>query len=241
MRPLLIGITLVALCACTGERPRKRSAGDAASSVKEPAELMSRVLSAEDLTLPQADSLVAREPALGVPAITYDSQQTDSWCWAASAEMILKYLGVRPPPSTAQCDQATNDLGAGHDCCDNRYMKSIGCTLPGYPNWGRFGLTAHSYPKVPLPWDTIRTEISRWHRPLLGSEKVIGMDDHAFVVYGFAANGGSPVLYVTDPYPKRGPHTILAYGEYVRQRDKYLRDDFHLVKADPTNAIGSKR
>jgi hypothetical protein len=56
------------------------------------------------------------------------------------------------------------------------------------------------------------------------------MDDHAFVIYGYDQNNGNPVLIVSDPFRRRGPHTVIAYGEYTRRRDQYLRDDFHLVK-----------
>ena len=63
-----------------------------------------------------------------VPATLY-WQETDEWCWAASGETVMNYVGPREVP---QCYQANQELGRT-DCCN--------CPTPGacvQPGWPQF-------------------------------------------------------------------------------------------------------
>ena len=65
------------------------------------------------------------KPALvGDLPVTLHPQETGMWCWAASGQMVMDYLGTSP----SQCTQANNRFGRT-DCCTIDL-----CPLPTEPS-----------------------------------------------------------------------------------------------------------
>src|SRR5215213_4583187 len=61
-------------------------------------------------------------------------QQTSMWCWAASGEMCMDFLGT----DVTQCDQAMKRFG--HDDCCNQPTPA-GCVMGGWPEFEKYDFT----------------------------------------------------------------------------------------------------
>ena len=85
--------------------------------------------------------------------VTLRAQQADNWCWAASGQMIMEYLGQ----SVAQCLQANNRLHRT-DCCNRPVPKE--CDKGGWPEFDKYGYTARTTNNAPLPWVDVRAQLS---------------------------------------------------------------------------------
>ena len=62
-------------------------------------------------------------------------QLTNMWCWAASAEMVMKYEGHDVP----QCKQANHEFGRT-DCCNNPTPGA--CVQGGWPEFAVWGFSS---------------------------------------------------------------------------------------------------
>jgi hypothetical protein len=71
----------------------------------------------------QFQSSIPRPIDLGIQNIT---QQTDSWCWAATAQQVIYWLRGNTPP---QCQLVANAFNANVQYCCN-YPQA--CNSPGY-------------------------------------------------------------------------------------------------------------
>lgn len=81
-------------------------------------------------------------PALiGSLPVTLHPQETQNWCWAASGQMVMDYLGH----NVSQCVQANNRFGR-NDCCEidlcptptepptyDASGNCVGCPCGGWP------------------------------------------------------------------------------------------------------------
>jgi hypothetical protein len=74
------------------------------------------------------------ETMVSVP-VTLIPQQTDSWCWAASGQMVMAYFGV----NELQCYQAFVQFGQNKRCCN--YPTPLGCVQGGQVIIDYFGFT----------------------------------------------------------------------------------------------------
>ncbi|HLK16529.1 MAG TPA: papain-like cysteine protease family protein [Fimbriimonadaceae bacterium] len=81
----------------------------------------------------------ARGPVYGIVDLPVPlfGQQTNSWCWAASGQMVMKYFGV----SESQATQATYQFGtkAGVNCADNPTPPA--CISGGSVEIAHYGFT----------------------------------------------------------------------------------------------------
>ena len=86
-------------------------------------------------------------------AVTLRPQQTNMWCWAARAQMVMEFLGV----SVQQCAEANNEFGRS-DCCGSPTPGA--CVNGGWPEFDKYGFTFKRTSDTALTWDQLRNEVS---------------------------------------------------------------------------------
>ncbi len=106
-------------------------------------------------------------------------QETSEWCWAASGETIMNYLG---PTEVKQCYEANAELGHD-DCCSCPTPAS--CVQAGWPQFDHYGYTSTSTSwGTALSFDQLKAEIDA-DRPFLFSWAWNGGGAHAMVAKGY--------------------------------------------------------
>ena len=163
-------------------------------------------------------------------------QQTTQWCWAASGQMVMEYLGT----NVAQCTQA-NDRLTRTDCCNDgggmcgfsliTYpILHSACIQPNWPDLGHYGFTSNETANgTALSWNELRRQIS--DAPYCGSTPVVfswnwtGGGGHAMVARGYhtlylpvtdAPDVRINYVHVNNPWlPCFGDDQIITYDEYV--------------------------
>jgi hypothetical protein len=137
----------------------------------------------------------------GVPAVqsrtlpvSYVMQRTPVWCWAATADMVLKYYGV----TVDQCEIVSTYLqrnccvgGVGDAFCavTARSMADIQTALA-------IGGVRSGYVPRPLTFDEIASEINAG-RPMIAGYRG-SFSGHVVVITGFDRPSSTIVIY--DPY-----------------------------------------
>lgn len=159
--------------------------------------------------------------------ITPIAQQTDVWCWAATAEMVFRAYGL--PSVNAFGNYQCGIVAAyfGGQC-------TINCGLCVAPIGGmdqlqvvidNYGLVARQLglpsPVLtsdllfrPLTIREVKTEIDA-RRPIVAGISAGGFpfpnfSQHVVLVVGYDANGAEPALIVNDPFPYDMPVYLLA-------------------------------
>ncbi len=129
--------------------------------------------------------------------VTQHNQEQNQWCWAASSQTIMEYLGTW----VSQCNQATylKGLSSGY-CCS--YPSSSACNGSGASISGMSNNLAHwgftnTWTNSSLSFTQLRGEIES-NRPFNADITWTGGGGHALVVYGYdCPNSG---VYWTDPW-----------------------------------------
>ena len=137
--------------------------------------------------------------------LRYAPQAGRSWCWAASGQMVMEFLG-EPAGRACQCRQAQAVLGVG-GCC-----APAGSCVPAFVERPRaygfaYRTTCDALPgrqddpgcgARPLAWRALTVEVCAG-RPMIASFRTPGAAvGHMVVVKGFSTHGGRRVLLV-DP------------------------------------------
>jgi len=148
---------------------------------------------------------------LAVPQIY---QEQTEWCWAACAQMVLRYYGNN---TVRQCDLPSRHFG--QPCCED--PGSVLCNEPAqvpdiagiYKDWGR--PSAAKYVSGSVPFQTLQGEINA-KRPV---EVGFIWDDgngHQAIVCGWDIDDTGPLVLVNDPRWGSGAvyyaNLVLAYG-----------------------------
>jgi hypothetical protein len=171
------------------------------------------------------DKITLPTPTRAELPINAIAQQTEVWCWAASAEMILAYYHEPNlnPAGNYQCGVVGAYWyvvgGANHPCVSNCFLCETGASstfeiqriLTEYGNVARFfGISARvlssqsRFGQLSLP--EIANELDNG-RPILagvsfpGQPTLPGISGHAVVFSGYDATGTVPTITVRDPYP----------------------------------------
>jgi hypothetical protein len=162
-------------------------------------------------------------------------QETDYWCWAACAQMIMDYNDH----NISQCKQA-NDLFGRSDCCaidlcssplqlsQNNQLKN--CVCGGWPEFDRYGFTYKKTSGKPLKWKQIKEQISSYSEsgssPFAFTWNWSGGGAHMMVVKGFIIQDGKKFVIILDPLPLcMGGENIITY--------KYFKSElFHHSHSD---------
>ena len=100
---------------------------------------------------------------IGSQAVNLHAQQTNMWCWAASGQMVMEFLGV----NVTQCDEA-NKRFSHTDCCNTPTPED--CVNGGWPEFDKYGFTFQKTSDAPLRLGGNRTKstVSENHSPLPG-------------------------------------------------------------------------
>ena len=144
--------------------------------------------------------------------VPLDPQQQTEWCWAASAEMVMGYLGT----NVQQCAEANYAVGRT-DCCTSSASAENACNQPGWPDWSYWGFnfeeTAYG---TALSFAQLEVEIAA-NRPVGFAWAWTGGGGHYMVATGTEVDDDN-VQYVTinDPWaPNVGDQVTLTYDDWV--------------------------
>lgn len=173
----------------------------------------------------EPSSIPSATPTSAELNITPIAQQTEVWCWAASAEMILLYFNEPNvnPGGDYQCGIVGGYWflvgGPNHPCVYNCYLCQTGASSTAeiqriLMNYGRLaqlqGLTGRTLTTKSkfgqLTIEQIAYQLDN-NRPILagisfpGQPTLPGISGHAVVFSGYDATGAQPTITVRDPYP----------------------------------------
>jgi Papain-like cysteine protease AvrRpt2 len=157
--------------------------------------------------------------------VTLDGQQTDSWCWAASGQMVMQFLGT----SVTQCDEANKRFNYT-DCCNS--PTPTACIQGGWPEFDKYGFTFKRTTDAALSWDQVKDQIYCQHKPFAFSWHWNGGGGHMMVLTGYLhfPFGQSELVFINDPWPPNaGDKTIMTYQNYVSGPGHTHWDDFYDV------------
>lgn len=160
-----------------------------------------------------------------VLSITPIAQQTEVWCWAATAEMVLRHVRV---PSVNFYNYQCGIVAAyfGGDCAVNcglcvrpingmaeldRLLRRYGpfATQLGFPSptvTTRLQFRSLSFREVVAEIDAGRPVAAGISA---GSFPFPNFSNHVVVIVGYDARGAEPYLYVNDPFPYNLPQFVL--------------------------------
>jgi hypothetical protein len=141
-----------------------------------------------------------------LPANLYP-QQTNQWCWAASGEMVMKYLGGM----VSQCEQANQRFGRT-DCCNS--PTPAACINGGWPEFAKYGFTYNT--GGALSWTDLKAQIDVRRTPFAFSWGWDGGGGHMMVVTGYKVINGQNWVSINDPWaPNEGSQRDILYTDYV--------------------------
>ena len=152
-------------------------------------------------------------------------QETDSWCWAASGEMIMEYMGA----NIEQCDEANKRLGR-NDCCNKPVPWS--CIHGGWPEFDKYGFTSKHTSNAALSWKQVKSQLSCKKKPFAFTWKFEGEDNggHMMVATGYRTIDGINFVSGYDPLPYDPllgtnkayiPYETYVSGSYYTHWDDY--------------------
>ena len=126
---------------------------------------------------------------------TWPHQQTDRWCWAASAEIIMSSYGHTAWKQCIQADDAFPNKSLPRTCCDD--PENVLCNRSNWPQFEYYGF--QSTPGT-LTWDQLKIQVD--HRQPVAV--AVGFKQrgggHMGVVAGYAElEGGERLVLLVDP------------------------------------------
>ena len=149
-------------------------------------------------------------------------QETTNWCWAATSQMAMEFLGHTVP----QCKQANDILNHDHvDCC--KAKDGMACNQTGWPDLKRYGFNFSRTPGTPLTWDQLVAQI-RGGKPFIYTWAWLGGGKHMKVATGYSVTS-SGTRYVSYNNPLEvnvGLASSEPYSAYVSGARYKHWDDF---------------
>jgi choice-of-anchor C domain-containing protein len=172
-----------------------------------------RIVGAAEPKLPSRWSL----PIKGV------GQETDSWCWACSTQMVMGYFGKH----VSQGEMANLGIGL-NDCTKVPVPAHCLYGFWGVPILDHFSYT-YEYTHGPLSPDEIKHQIYVRRKPIMSGWKWTGDGAHYFVIKGYAEVQGVLMLEIADPAPPAhtDPNSPAGGAHYYCSYDKWVSDDGH--------------
>ncbi|MBV9957403.1 MAG: C39 family peptidase [Acidobacteria bacterium] len=127
-------------------------------------------------------------------------QAEELWCWAACAEMVLRFFGV----ARDECTVAGDHLK--RDCC-NPFGPgcNVGLSVEGVDQaFATAGLAGNRFPSA-LSFDEIKEQISgAIPRPIVAGIKWASGNGHLIVISGWREAGARRFVTVNDPFYNSG-------------------------------------
>lgn len=161
-------------------------------------------------------------------------QETSMWCWAASGEMVMDYLGT----NVTQCDEANKRFGRT-DCpcdqCGDNPLTNPPCVIGGWPEFDKYGFSFKRTSDTALSWSSLTKELSPnkycGKTPVAYSWHWDGGGGHMMVAYGFVSVGGTNYVAIHDPWaPCIGDTRVLTYDAWVDGAGYSHWDDFYQIR-----------
>ena len=158
---------------------------------------------------------------IGSQPVALHAQQTSMWCWAASGQMCMEFLGTSP----SQCTQANNRFGRT-DCCNSTVPTD--CVNGGWPEFDKYNFTFNRTSNTALSWDALKKQIYCKKKPVAFSWHWNGGGGHMMVVTGYAVIDNERYLFINDPWaPNEGDQYSITYDNYVSGGNHTHWDDFY--------------
>ena len=156
--------------------------------------------------------------------MTLRLQETSSWCWAASGEMIMEYMGA----NIEQCDAANKRFGR-NDCCNSPVPWA--CVNGGWPEFDKYGFTSSHTNNKALSWKQIKSQIYCKKKPFAFTWKYEDGSGHMMVAAGYQTIDGINLVYGYDPQSDGplGGKAYIPYETYVSGPDYTHWDDYYDV------------
>lgn len=184
---------------------------------------------AQDNAAPGAAPATCVPPAASSISVPLLRQEARYWCWAASAQMIMKYLGK----TVAQCTQA-NDEFHQTDCCQS--PNSDRCNKGGWPEFSKHGISSHITQDAPLSWTAVKAQLAPRDpknpcsfTPFAFSWHWTNGGGHMMVAIGYRTVNGVNYVIVNDPMALYGP--AMTYDEYAGATDDHTHwNDYYDIE-----------
>ncbi len=160
---------------------------------------------------------------IGSQPVALRAQETGMWCWAASAQMCMQFLGK----NVDQCVQANNEFGRT-DCCNSTVPSA--CINGGWPEFAKYNFSFNRTSDKALSWDDLKKQIYCFKKPVAFSWHWTGGGGHMMVVTGYAVINNEKYLFINDPWaPNEGAQYSITYTNYVSGSDHTHWDDFYNI------------
>ncbi len=159
--------------------------------------------------------------------VTLHPQETNMWCWAASGQMVMDYLGH----DVSQCVQANNRFGLT-SCCNTPTPGA--CVNGGWPEFAKYNFDSQHTTNTALTWKQLTKEISTStdcsKRPVCFTWHWNGGGGHMMVAIGYKTVDGVNMVEVNNPLaPNVGSHYFIAYNAYVSGSGYSHWDDYYRI------------
>jgi hypothetical protein len=164
-------------------------------------------------------------------------QTTSMWCWAASGEMTMKFLGR----DITQCDQGNYATSNTNCCvaeqCPNPNEQST-CVQGGWPDYQHWQFDAEQTEDQALSWAELTGELLA-KRPVAFSWRYEGGGGHMMVAHGFLTVNGENKVRVLNPWPPcEGTTIVIAYDDFVARAGEYTHwNDFYDIQNNGPQAV----
>lgn len=164
--------------------------------------------------------------------VTTHPQETSMWCWAASGEMVMDYLGH----GVDQCTQANNRFGRT-DCCNTPTPGA--CVQGGWPEFAKYNFSSVHTTDAALSWTDLKRQISRsryckkrpfaftWYWPGGGGHMMVAKGYYTLRLAAVTLN----LVEMIDPLPVGvGDTRWITYDYYVASPGHHTHwDDYYNV------------
>ena len=168
--------------------------------------------------------------------VTAHPQETGMWCWAASGQMVMDYLGH----DVTQCVQANNRFGHT-DCCGIDLcplpteptcilVNGHPCACGGWPEFNRYDFDFKTTSNAALSWEDVKDQISK-NQPFCITWHHNGGGGHMMVAVGYRQIGDLRFVEIIDPWsPCIGESKYITYDSYVSPSGKTHWDDYYDIE-----------
>jgi hypothetical protein len=161
---------------------------------------------------------------IGSQPVTLRPQETGMWCWAASGEMVMEFLGH----DVHQCVEANNRFGRT-DCCNTPAPND--CVNGGWPEFDKYGFAADITSDAALSWAQVQSQIYCRKEPFAFSWHWNGGGGHMMVATGYVTIDGTNYVSVNNPWPpNQGAQEVDTYDVYVSGSDHTHWNDYYNVR-----------
>jgi hypothetical protein len=155
--------------------------------------------------------------------VTLRPQENNKWCWAASGQMVMEFLGN----NVNQCTQANNRFNR-NDCCNT--PTPAGCINSGWPEFNKYNFTFNKTNDAGLSWDYIQNQIFCKRKDFAFTWAWNGGGGHMMAAIGYQTQGGTTFVEVNDPWPPNvGNFSVITYNAYVSGAGYTHWDDYYDV------------